>query len=154
MVFPGPVFLSILTLNGSYCPGAAHGSHYALPYSFDLRAGNAVDWTDIVPTGLQDSARRPHRTDCIIGSPALTDVYLSFATAMDAECRDAILGDNDGHFRLWPSAQDRGIVLMPAGLAHAEQACADPVALPLARLRALDFPADLLEALGNPVALP
>lgn len=154
VVFLGPGLFSVLTLNESWCPGAAHGNNYALPYTFDLLTGDATSWPVRLPANLQDPARRPHRPDYIIGSKALTAVYLSLATAMDGECRDAILVDNRGYFRVWPSAEDRGLVLMPAGLAHAEQACADPVALPLARLRALDFPADLLEALGNPLALP
>jgi len=154
VVFSGPVFLSILTLNGSYCPGAAHGNHYALSFTFDLLTGDATSWPVLFPADLQDPARRPHRPDYIIGAPALTDVYLSFATAMDGECRAAITGDNRGTFRVWPSAQDRGLVLMPTGLAHADRACADPVALPLKTLTELDFAPDLLRALDDPLPLP
>lgn len=153
IVFAGPRYLGLLTLNASSCQGAAHGAHFALPLTFDLATGAEVNWPDLFPPFLQDPVRRPHRTDYIIGVQRLNSLYLSHATDMDAECRAAIADDNNGYFRAWPSAADRGLMLMPAGLAHANQACADPVVFPAALLRREGFPAVLLEALDHPAPL-
>lgn len=154
IVFAGPRYLGLLTVNESFCQGAAHGAHFAMPLTFDLATGAEVNWPDLFPRLLQDPVHRPHRTDYIIGAQRLTSLYLSHATDMDAECRATILDDNNGYFRAWMSATDQGLVLMPSGLSYASQACADPVALPVATLRAEGFPAPLLAALDNPARLP
>lgn len=150
VVFAGPGYLGILTMNASYCPGAAHGNHYVAPLTFDLVTGAKVDWTDIFPPALQDTARRPFLTDFIVGAQRLTDLYLVYAMNMDTECRRAIQDQNGGYFRVWPSAADFGLVLMPAGLPHAVQACADPVVLAGLILTREGFPEALVRALDEP----
>lgn len=54
------------------------------------------------------------------------------------DCRGAIAA-NGGWFRIWPSAAEGGLALQPSGLSHADQACADPVAIPPAKFRELGF---------------
>lgn len=112
--FAGPRYLGLLVGNEFYCPGAAHSSHFAQPYMFDLETGLQVDWPRLFPAALQDQDTPPHRIDPIIGTQVSTDLYLTYAVAMDQECRDAIPAENGGYFRSWPSAVDRGLVLMPA----------------------------------------
>ena len=154
IVFAGPRYLGLLTLNESFCQGAAHGADFAMPLTFDLATGAVVNWPDLFPPLLQDPVRRPHQTDYIIGAGQLTSLYLSRATDMDAECRAAVADDNNGYFRVWPSALDRGLVLLPTGLPYSNQACADPVMFPAALLRREGFPQTLISALVDPAPLP
>lgn len=154
VAFAGPDYLSVLMQIEVYCPGAAHGNHALVPLTFDLASGEEVRWRDMVPAPLQDPERPRKTADFIIGTSALTSQYVSWATDLDAECKAVILAENDAYFRLWPSALDQGLVLLPTGLSHANQACADPVALPLAVLREMRFPAPLLVALSDPGPLP
>lgn len=152
--FAGPRYLGLLTGNEFYCLGAAHGAHFAAPYVFDLDTGLQVDWPRLFPAALQDQENHPHRTDYIIGTHVLTDLYLTYAVAMDEECRDAILAENGGYFLSWPSSADRSLVLMPMGPPYAVEACADPVAIPVATLRSFGFSEDLVSALDDPAPLP
>lgn len=153
VVFAGPPYLGLLILNESCCPGAAHGNHFSAPLTFDLASRTEVIWPDLFPSALQDRLCHTHRTGPVIDSERLTVLFLAQADQMDADRFDAIVLGNDGYFRVWPSAADRGLVLMPTGLAHANQACADPVVFPAALLRHEGFPAVLLEALDHPAPL-
>ena len=154
VAFAGPDYLSVLMQIEVYCPGAAHGNHALVPLTFDLASGEEVRWHDMVPSHLQDPERPRKTADFIIGTSALTAQYFSWATDLGTECKAAILSENDGYFRLWPSALDQGLFLLPTGLSHANQACADPVVLPLAVLREMRCPAPVRVALSAPGPLP
>ncbi len=154
VVFAGPRYFGLLTLNESFCPGAAHPNSGAMPLTFDLATGAEVNWPDLFPSKLQDPIRHPNWTGYVIGSKALTALYLSQAADMDAGCSPEIVSDNNGYFHVWPSAVDRGLVLQPTGLAYSNQACADPVVLSTAILRREGFPDELIAALEAPLPLP
>lgn len=142
IAFAGPRFLSLLIYDAFYCSGAAHPNDWAWPLTFDLATGLETDLRDLFPPNLlpKESLRGP--AVHFKFSQRLNDLYLALDVPMPEDCRSAIKA-NDAWFRVWPSAAEGGLVLQPSGLSHAEQACADPVTIPPAKLRALGF-ADLL----------
>lgn len=152
VAFVGPRYFALVVADAFSCPGAAHPNDFVLPLTFDLTTGLEVDWRNLFPKHLLRTEAPATGFDGVIGSAALTDLYLSVAVTLDQDCRDEIVG-NDGYFHVWPSARDRGLILMPAGLAHAMRACADPVVLPVTLLRAAGFLGDLPASLTDPAAL-
>lgn len=152
VAFVGPRYFGLVVADAFYCPGAAHPNDFVFPLTFDLTTGLKIDWRSLFPQHLLRTEAPATGFDGVVGSADLTDLYLSVAGTLDQDCRDEIVG-NSGYFRVWPRARDRGLILMPSGLAHAMQACADPVVLPVALLQAAGFPDDLLGALINPAPL-
>lgn len=149
VAFVGPRYFALVVADVFYCPGAAHPNDFVLPLTFDLTTGLEVDWRSLFPQHLLRTEVPATGFGGVVGSAALTDLYLSVAVTLDQGCRDEIVGNN-GYFQVWPSARDRGLILMPAGLAHAMRACADPVVLPVTLLRAVGFPGDLSASLTDP----
>ncbi len=152
VTFVGPAYLSLLDSTGFYCPGAAHPNFGVAPVTYDLATGDEVKWQAVFPTDLLAEDGHPW-SGAVKATPAVVAVYFAHATAMDAECREEI-ADDPVYFRVWLDAAEAGLVLMPSSLPHAMQACADPVTLPLASLRAHNFDPGLLAALRHPDPVP
>lgn len=152
VTFVGPTYLSLLDSTGFYCPGAAHPNFGVAPLTYDMTTGAEVDWRGLFPVVLLAGDNRP-RHGAVKAAPALVALYFAHATAMNTECREEI-ADDPVYFRVWLDAAKAGLVLMPASLPHALQACADPVTLPLASLRAHNFDPALLAALRHPDPVP
>lgn len=147
VVFAGPGLLGLTTQTELFCPGAAHGSLFTQGFTFDLTTGLQLHWPDLFPTHLLAPVQPDDTTFGVRGSPALMALYLSEIPDLPDECRLALQG-NQGWFRVWPDAAERGLALLPAGLPHAHQDCADPVVLPIPLLREHGFDASLIANLA------
>ena len=120
--------------------------------TYDLTTGAEVTWQALFPTGFLSEGSHPW-PDSVKASAGLVALYFARATTMDAECRDEI-ARYPVYFEVWLQAAVAGLVLMPSGLPHVMQACADPVTLPLSSLHALNFDPTLLAALRSHNPLP
>lgn len=143
--FQGPGFLTVLESVGFYCPGAAHPSGWTFALTFDLATGREVEVSSLVPPRFREKDDDPLPADTLRATPSLVDLYLVQAETLPEDCRAAVA--RAAMFQLWPDAGQRGLVLMPTSLAHAEQACADPVTLTQEVLRREGFDPALIRAL-------
>ena len=155
LVFAGPNWLGLVTHHEYWCPGTLHGTFFTVPLTLDLSSGAEVDWASHFPASLLDPGAEPFGPGAVWGSAELTALYLSQATDLPPDCREEVAA-SEGRFLVWPSAADRALVLMPAGLPHAVQACADIALLPADRLRASGFPPALTDTLvgASPIPAP
>lgn len=146
VVFASADFFSITRLVNAFCAGAAHGAFFIEGVTFDMKTGEEVRWDQLFPPHFI-AGREPHsKHGFVIGTDDLTRLYLDHATSLPVECGRAIQSENDGWFRVWPSQGDLGLILMPTGLSHANQACADPAVLPASTLRDEGFAERLVNA--------
>lgn len=140
----GGNFFSVVAHTSFYCPGAAHPSDYVRALTFDLASGEEIDWAKVFPATFGAPGVNP---DIFFhGSRALTELYTAANAALDEECRGVVAGQ-DHYFIVYPDALAGGLVVVPVDLAHAVSACADPVALPPATLRAIGVTHPILDAL-------
>ena len=147
----GPAYLSVW-MNASWDCGA----HPVVDLSalvFDLRTGEAVDWTKLVSSpgvkndGDPGSVAQPGQPLALI-DPALNAAYLQWDATQDgfSECKDAF--SDPQAFTIWPEAKSGMLMVEPADLPHVVQACANDMALTADQARSLGFSADLLKALA------
>lgn len=139
VVFASADFFAVTRQVNAFCAGAAHGAFFIEGVTFDMKTGEEVQWDQLFPPQFI-AERGPHsKHGFVIGTDDLTRLYLDDAASLPAECRQAIQSENDGWFKVWPSHGDLGLILLPAGLAHANQACADPAVLRASTLRDKGF---------------
>ena len=146
VVFASPDFLSITRLVNAFCAGAAHGAFFIEGVTFDMKTGGEVRWDQLFPQHFIAEWEPHSKHGFVIGTDDLTRLYLDHAASLPVECGQAMQSENDGWFRVWPSQGDLGLILTPAGLPHANQACADPAVLPASTLRDEGFPERLVNA--------
>lgn len=148
IAFSGPGFLSLRTLNDFYCDGAAHPNWYLETPTYDLVTGQHVDWRQMLPANLLSPQLQRFDLAVVNGSPQLVELYLRSNPTSSPRCQDEIAASVT-YFRLWLSAQDSGLMLIPDGLAYAVQACGDPVILSVATLREIGESAVLTNSLAR-----
>ena len=139
----GPDFLSFLVTDDVDCGGAhPDEGHSAIVY--DLRTGTPVDWRALLPPVLTGTLALTDGADGVkvvtLASPRLFALYRArydhgAAGDEEQECRQAIAqGGAATPMLAWLDAQTGGLALQ-FDLGHAEQACSEPVVLPIALLR-------------------
>jgi hypothetical protein len=150
----GPGYVSYLIADDLDC-GGAYPNESLAAVVFDLRTGAPADWNKLLPRWsvipTSDTAADGARV-VTVTSARLSALYLKLYghRGEDAEeCREVITDPANGQlsFFVWPDAGAHGLVADIAGLPHAVQACAHPITLPLALLKAEGADVGFLSAL-------
>ena len=158
----GPGYLSFVIRDMSFC-GGPHPSIGTMSIVYDLRTGAPVDWTRLLPPSLTGKVELTEAMDgtkiVTLASRRLYSLYLegydraSRAPASDisaddlAACKEAVQQTADPPpMMVWLDAKSNGLAAQ-FDLIHAVQACAVPVVIPLATLRAHGADAALLDAM-------
>ena len=158
----GPGYLSYVIRDTSYC-GGAYPSSGTMAIVYDLRTGAPVDWTRLLPpklTGHVALAAGMDGTKMVtLAAPRLYSLYLSgydratrepgndIAADDQVACKEAVQTDDPPAMMVWLDAKAGGLAIQ-FDLPHAAQACAVPVVIPAAVLRAEGANAAMLEAIG------
>jgi hypothetical protein len=107
--------------------GGAHPDSSNTYRTFDRTNGREVDLHDwLVGTATQPA----EGSDAKLLRPAFRNFILSDARLQDPECRDAVREEE-----FWNVGLTRSALVFTPLLPHVAQACADPIAVPFARLR-------------------
>lgn len=152
----GPEFLSYLVTDEVDCGNAyPNESHLAIVY--DLRTGEPVDWTRLLPgklTGWLELKGVNGIRVVTLASPRLLNLYMvGYHRALDpenrAECGDAptMFGEDGVAMLAWLDAKAGGLALQ-FDFNHAMQACSAAVVVPAATLRREGASPRLLAALA------
>jgi hypothetical protein len=157
----GPGYLSYVIRDMSFC-GGAYPPSGTMAIVYDLETGAPVDWTHLLPplmTGKVALAEGMDGTKMVtLASPLLFSLYLSGydrairmpgndIAAEDIDgCKEAVRAEANPPMMVWLDAKSGGLAVQ-FDLIHAVQACAVPVVIPLAVLRANGANAALLEAI-------
>ena len=155
----GPGYLSFVIRDTSFC-GGAYPSIGTMAIVYDLRTGTPVDWARLLPPSLTGQVKLATGIDgtrmVTLASPRLHSLYLSgYDRAIQmagndipadelASCKEAVRETDNPPMMVWLDAKSGGIVVQ-FDLPHAVQACAVPVLIPLAVLRADGANAALLD---------
>ena len=148
----GPGYLSVLVADSVSC-GGAHPDADVFALVYDLRNGTPVNWARLLPEAVAGTMALDDAADGskigTVNSAKLHELYAERYPANDppadrATCLEAMA---TAAFIVWPDAAIGGLVIEPEGLPHAVQACAEPVAIPLATLSALGVAAPLTDAI-------
>jgi len=146
MPMRGPGYVSFVITDNTYC-GSAHPNVSTMSIVYDLRSGEPVDWTHLLPASLTGTLALQEGADgtkmVTLASKRLFDLYLAGYRAGDSsadaqECRQAIqdsAGDNPPPLMAWLDAKAGGLAVQ-FDLPHAVQACEEAVVVPLATIRA------------------
>lgn len=148
----GPRYLSFLVGGSADCGGAhPDAGDYMLVY--DLATGSPVNWQRLLPKAMVQGTSLDTGIDGVtigfVTSTALQSLWLkaeAAANPIDPDCRD-VLNDPELKLNLWPDPKGGGLGVEPGDLAHAVQACADPIVIPTTTLRPLGVDAALLDAI-------
>lgn len=149
LVTPG--FFSLRGTDDFYCAGAAHPEQYIFTLTYDLETGHEVDWPGLLPEGYA-TLRYPEYPfgANVFGSPLLAVLYFThYPRPEDDEC-SSVVRSQDLDFRFWLDGAEKALMLYPENLSHAERACADVAAIPVAALEALGAAPALIKALSSP----
>jgi hypothetical protein len=154
----GPGYISFVIVDSAFC-GGAHPSTATMSIVYDLRSGAPVDWTRLLPPSLTGKLALTARMDgtkmVTLASKRLYALYLAgydpgAGTPEDrTACNDAVRNtgeDEPPAMMAWLDARQGGLAVQ-FDLAHVVQACADPVVIPLATLRAEGAQPVLLDAI-------
>ena len=157
----GPGYLSFVIKDTSFC-GGPYPSIGTMAIVYDLRTGTPVDWARLLPPSLTGQVKLAVGIDgtrlVTLASPRLHSLYLSgYDRAIQmagndipvedlAGCKEAVQETNNPPMMVWLDAKLGGIAIQ-FDLPHAVQACAVPVVIPLAVLRADGANAALLDAI-------
>lgn len=151
----GPRFLSVVVTDDVYC-GGPHPNVSMQAVVYDLRTGQPVDWTTLLPPALVGTPTLERGADEVrtvrIGSKALSALFLSGYSheQADAECRryvtENLQGLDQAGFSVWPDAASHALVLQ-RNLPHVMQACDDAVAVPAATLQHAGVRGVLMDAI-------
>ncbi len=143
MTMRGPAFLSYRVTDDVDCGGAhPSNSHSAMVY--DLKSGQPVDWTKLLPARLTGRMALTQGSDAVsvvtLASPRLLALYnAGYDRALDPEnkavCAGAttVFGANGIPMIAWLDARARGLALQ-FDFNHAMQACSAAVIIPAATL--------------------
>ncbi len=152
----GPGFISYVITDTTFC-GGAYPSTGTMAIVYDLRTGAPVDWTRLLPPALtgtvalqagQDGTKMVTLSSKPLYAAFLAGYDKNHAKADDAECRDAVRQDDSPAMMAWPDAKQGGLAVQ-FDLIHAVEACADPVVIPVATLRAAGAAPTLLDAITS-----
>ena len=154
----GPAYLSFVITDNAFC-GGAHPSTATMAIVYDLRTGAPVDWTRLLPPSLTGKVALTAGLDdtrmVTLASKRLYSLYvagydLGSGNAEDrASCKEAVqnIGDADPPaMMVWLNAAPAGLAVQ-YDLSHVVQACAVPVVIPVATLRADGVQPALLHAI-------
>ena len=141
----GPRYVSYVITDSASC-GGAHPSAGTTAIVYDLTTGSPVDWTKLLPAKLLGKVSLNEATDGVkmitLGSKRLYELYLARYRAGerkgDKECTEAMEqagGDSGPALTPWLDGQTGGLGLAPE-VPHVIQACADPMIIPVATMRA------------------
>ncbi len=158
----GPGFVSYVVTDDAYC-GGPHPDDATMAIVYDLHTGAPVDWTRLLPpalTGQLSLASGMDGTKTVtLASARLYGLFLAaydrvHAQANDAECRNVVRQAGSGGppgLSAWLDGKQGGLTLQ-LDVAHAVQACGDPVLIPLDTLRAEGARPMLVDALAAAMA--
>jgi hypothetical protein len=157
----GPGYLSFVIRDMSFC-GGPYPSIGTMSIVYDLRTGAPVDWAQLLPQSLTGQVKLAVGMDgtrmVTLNSPRLHSLYLSgYDRAIQAagndvpaedlaSCKEAVQDTDTPPMMVWLDAKLEGIAIQ-FDLPHAVQACAVPVVIPAAVLRADGANAALLDAI-------
>ena len=152
----GPRYLSYLVTDNAYC-GGAHPNVGMTAIVYDLTTGAPVDWTKLLPPQLAGGVALNETMDgtrmVTLSSRRLYDLYMrqyrQGDRATDKDCIEAMEqagAEAPPAMTPWLDARTGGLGVQ-FDTAHAVEACADPLVLPLATLRAENTPAPTLQAI-------
>jgi hypothetical protein len=155
----GPGYISFAITDGMDCGGAYPNDGLVTAIVYDLRTGKPIEWPDVLPaalTGKLALAAGPDGTKMItLASKRLTALYLAgYPADQSADCREAVqsqTADAPPPMMAWLSAKPAGLVVT-FDLPHVIAACAEPVLIPAATLRAEGARPALLSALDEATA--
>lgn len=151
----GPGYISFVITDISDC-GYAHPNVFTMSIVYDLRTGNPVDWTQLLPASLTGKVALQEGADgtrmVTLASQRLFELYRSgYATpnGADSDCQQAI--DDSGRngppaMMAWLDARTGGLAVQ-YDLIHIVQACEKPIVIPLATLRAEGVQPAVLDAI-------
>lgn len=156
----GPGYLSLVITDDAFC-GGAHPSTATMSIVYDLVTGNPVNWTHLLPSSLTGKVALTKGMDetrmVTLESKRLYALYIAGydpgpGTAEDrASCKEAVqnIGDTDPPAMMaWLSAKPAGLAVQ-YDLSHVVQACAVPVVIPIATLRAEGAKPAMLDAIAT-----
>jgi hypothetical protein len=141
----GPRFLAFLAEDEWFCGAYPDAGRLALVY--DLRTGAPVDWARFLPAAMvQGTGTDTYADGTTVGLVSSRVLAGRYREAAGAECRE-VLDRDEPAFQLWPDARAGAVAIQAMGLPHAVAACAQPLAIPTAALRALGVNPALLDAI-------
>ena len=154
----GPGYISFVIADETDCHGA-HPNESTMAIVYDLRSGMPVDWTQLLPTALTGTLALQEGADgtkmITLASQRLFELYLAGYGAgqgpkNDPDCeqvvKDYVSRDAPPALMAWLEAKAGGLAVQ-FDLPHVMQACAVPVVIPLATLRAEGTEPALVEAI-------
>ena len=158
----GPGYLSFVIRDNPFC-GGPYPSAGTMSIVYDLRTGAPVDWTRLLPPALTGKVALATGMDgtkmVTLASRRLYSLYLAgydsairmpgtdIADEDRAACKEAVRETaGPPGMMVWLDAKSGGIAVQ-YDLVHAVQACALPVVIPVAALRANGADPALLEAI-------
>jgi hypothetical protein len=149
----GPGYFAV-TIGYSYSCGGTHPDGGSVALVYDLNTGRPVNWTQLLPRALVDSASTDTAGDGttigLIASKTLQKIYAREALAhADADTRKdcgEVLTQDGLTFQVWPDAKAGGLMIQP-DLPHVVMACGDPQLISIPALERLGVGAPLLTAI-------
>ena len=157
----GPGYLSFVIKDMSFCEGPYPPSG-TMSIVYDLRTGYPVDWTHLLPPSLTGKTSLSPGMDgtkmVTLASHRLFSLYLDgydrairapgtdIAAEDRGNCKQAVRELPDPPMMVWLDAKAGGLAVQ-FDLPHAVQACAVPVVIPVAALRADGADLGLLNAI-------
>jgi hypothetical protein len=150
----GPGYISFVISDDTYC-GGAHPNASTMSIVYDLRSGAPVDWTQLLPASLTGTLALQQGADgtsmITLASPRLFDLYRAGygeGSQVDPNCQQVIADSGSNAppaMMAWLDAKAGGLAVQ-FDLPHFAQACALPIVIPLATLRAEGAQPLLLDA--------
>ncbi len=154
----GPGYISLVITDEIDCHGA-HPNESTMAIVYDLRSGMPVDWTQLLPASLTGTPALQEGADgskmITLASQRLIELYLAGYGAgkgpkIDPDCEQAIKEyvskDTPPAMMAWLDAKSGGLAVQ-FDLPHVVQACAVPVVIPRATLRAEGAQPALVDAI-------
>jgi hypothetical protein len=134
----GQPFLTLIANDYAFC-GGAHPSIVKTALTYDLGTGRPINWAEYLPAELVKPEVLIDAGDGsqlgAVQAPALLDFYKAAAKAQraDRDC-DEVYDAAEGLY-LWIDAKAQGVAMSMTNVAHAVQACDDPVIMKTDELR-------------------
>jgi hypothetical protein len=152
----GPGFISFVITDDVYC-GGAHPNVSTMSIVYDLRSGEPVDWTKLLPDSLTGTLALQQGADgtrmITLASTRLFALHLAGyraanGSAADSDCRQVIADSGSNSppaMMVWLDTKAGGLAVQ-FDLPYSVQACAVRVVIPLTALRAEGAQSALLDA--------
>lgn len=152
----GPGFVSYAISDSTYC-GGAHPGFGNTAIVYDLKTGEPVDWTALLPATLTGKVELVTQADearmVTLSSKRLYALFLAGydrERGDDPDCKAAVRSVGDAGppaMTVWLDAKLGGLAVQ-FDLPHVVQACADAVVIPASTLRTEGARPALLDALA------